>query len=183
MVHGRRDVESQKAKKGTEHGSVIWLSGYQLKALSLRPRRGALLQRATGATRLSDGSVIVADLGEAPLRRFNADGSLATRISRAGSGPGEMQYLAWLFRCGDQFITYDIQGCRISIFNLDGKYQREFRFKVPTGQQVPYTSACSSDRRFAHAGWGRMQPIAGAHRDTVPLWTARAVMSRMGFTT
>src|SRR5690606_5687834 len=94
---------------------------------------GALLQRATGATRLSDGSVIVADLGEAPLRRFNADGSLATRISRAGSGPGEMQYLAWLFRCGDQFITYDIQGYRISIFNLDGKYQREFRFKVPTG--------------------------------------------------
>lgn len=130
----------------------------------------ALLERVTGATRLPDGSILVADLGEAPLRRFNANGSLAERIARMGAGPSEMTYLARMYRCGDAVITYDIEGRRISVFSLDGRYQREFRYAVPDGQQVPYVSACNQAGRFVHLGWGRLRPIAGVHRDTVPVW-------------
>jgi hypothetical protein len=132
----------------------------------------ALLERVTGATRLPNGRILVADLGEAPLRIFNTDGSLAERIARRGAGPGEMIYLAEMYRCGDAVITYDIEGRRISVFSLDGRYQREFRFAVPEGQQIPYISACNQEGRFAHLGWGtRGRLVAGVHRDTVPVWT------------
>jgi hypothetical protein len=133
-------------------------------------RVDALLERVTGATRLPDGSILVADLGEAPLRRFTADGRLAERIARKGSGPAEMTYLAWMYRCGDAVITYDIDGRRISVFSLDGRYQREFRYAVPEGQQAPYISACNQEGRFAHLGWGTLRGVAGVHRDTVPVW-------------
>lgn len=134
-------------------------------------RPEALLARITGASRLPDGSIVVADLGDAPLRRFRADGSLDARLARKGAGPGEMDYLARLFRCGNELITYDIEGRRISVFSLEGTYLREFRFAVPDGQQVPYISACNAEGRFAHLGWGAMRPQAGTHRDTVPVWT------------
>jgi sugar lactone lactonase YvrE len=131
----------------------------------------ALLERVTGASVLPDGRILIADLGESPLRIFNSDGSLATRIARAGSGPGEINYLARLFRCGDALFSYDIEGRRIIAFSLDGRYQRELRFAVPEGQQAPYISACNPDGRFAHLGWGTLRPQAGMHRDTVPVWT------------
>lgn len=131
----------------------------------------ALLERVTGASRLPDGSILVADLGEAPLRRFGADGALLERTARRGPGPGEMIYLARMFRCGDALFTYDIEGRRISVLSLEGRYLREFRFAVPEGQQVPYISACNQEGRFAHLGWGSLRPIAGTHRDTVPVWT------------
>jgi sugar lactone lactonase YvrE len=131
----------------------------------------ALLEGVTGATRLPDGSILVADLGEAPLRRFNVDGSLAERVARKGAGPGEMIYLARMHRCGDAVITYDIEGYRISVVSLDGRYQREFRYAVPKGQQIPYISACNQEGRFAHLGWGSLRAQAGTHRDTVPVWT------------
>jgi hypothetical protein len=132
----------------------------------------ALLTRITGATRLIDGSILVADLGDAPLRRFNPDGSLAERLARNGAGPGEMLYLAQMFRCGDVLLTYDIDGRRVSLFSLDGRYQREFRFALPSDQQAPYISTCNRDGRFVHLGWGTMRRgLAGIHRDTVPVWT------------
>ena len=115
-------------------------------------RPEALLTRITGATRLPDGSILVADLGDAPMRRFYPDGSLAERLARSGSGPGEMNYLARLFRCGSELLTYDIEGRRVGVFSLDGRYQREFRFALPEGQQAPYISACNGDGRFAHLG-------------------------------
>lgn len=134
-------------------------------------RPEALLTRVTGATRLADGRIIVADLGETPLRIFRADASLESRIARNGAGPGEITYLATLFRCGDEILTYDIDGRRISVFSLDGAYQREFRFALPVGQQTPYISACNATGRFAHLGWGNLaRRQAGTHRDTVPVW-------------
>jgi hypothetical protein len=128
------------------------------------------LARVTGATRLDDGSLIVADLGETPLALYGADGRLVRRLARKGGGPGEFEYLAKMWRCGDAIFTYDIEGHRISEFALDGSYRRAFRFAVPTGQQVPYASACNASGRFAHLGWGAAPRVAGYHRDTVPLW-------------
>lgn len=132
---------------------------------------GVIFERITGATQLPDGSLLVADLGDAPLRLFGADGRFARNVARKGAGPGEMEYLARLFRCGDAIYTYDIDGYRISEYSTDASYLRTFRFAVPANQQVPYVSACDASGRFLHLGWGaRGVPKAGYHRDTVPVW-------------
>jgi hypothetical protein len=130
-------------------------------------------ERLTGATRLPDGSVLAGDLGSAPLRIFGTDGKLVRTVAREGKGPGEITYLARLFRCGDAIISYDINGRRLIRWAFDGTLVREFRFAVPEGQQIPYTSACNATGRFAHVGWGaRTELKAGYHRDTVAVWRA-----------
>lgn len=130
-----------------------------------------VFERITGATQLPDGSLLVADLGDAPLRLFDADGRFARNVARKGAGPGEMEYLARLYRCGDAIYTYDIDGYRISEYSTDAVYKRTFRFEVPATQTVPYVSACNATGRFVHLGWGaRGVPKAGYHRDTVPVW-------------
>lgn len=131
-------------------------------------------ERITGATRRADGQLIVADLGEAPLQLFGTDGALLRRIARKGSGPGEFEYLAWMWRCGDALFSYDIDGHRVSEFSLDGEYRRGFRFLVPEGQIVPYLSACDARGRFGHIGWASAPRVAGVHRDTVPVWMTAA---------
>jgi hypothetical protein len=131
----------------------------------------ATFERITGATRLADGSLLVADLGDWPLKLYGADGKFVRRVARKGTGPGEIEYLARLYRCGDRLFTQDIASRRISEFSLDGRYLSDFRFQVLPGQQVPYISACDERGRFAHLGWGALSnPVAGYHRDTVPVW-------------
>jgi hypothetical protein len=132
---------------------------------------GVSFERITGATRLPDGTLLVADLGEAPLRLFGTDGELLRRVARRGGGPGEMEYIARLFRCGDAIYTYDLDGHRVSQYGLDATYRRMFRFAVPTGQQAPYgVSSCNASGRFVHLGWGSPPRVAGYHRDTVAVW-------------
>ncbi|MBX3133225.1 MAG: hypothetical protein KF689_07565 [Gemmatimonadaceae bacterium] len=130
-------------------------------------------ERLTGATRLPDGRLLATDLGDAPLRRFTADGQYERSLARAGRGPGEIIYPADLFRCGSAIFTHDIDGRRVIEWSMDeGEPLREFRFELPAGQQAPYISACNAKGRFAHLGWGIIaRPTAGAHRDTVPVWT------------
>ncbi len=155
-----------------ESGTKTWSLDSATITIGRDERPEALLTRVTGATRLADGRIIVADLGETPLRIFRADASLESRIARNGAGPGEITYLATLFRCGDEILTYDIDGRRVSVFSLEGTYLREFRFAIPEGRQAPYASACNAAGRFAHLAWGaRSRPQVGTHRDTVPAWT------------
>lgn len=127
-------------------------------------------ERITGATQLPTGQLLVADLGDTPLRLFEPDGRFVRAVAWKGGGPGEMEYLARLWRCGDAIYTYDIDGYRISEYGVDATFRRVFRFAVPDGQQVPYSTACNATGRFAHLGWGNAPRVAGYHRDTVAIW-------------
>lgn len=133
----------------------------------------ALLNEVVSATRLADGSVLVSDRGEFAFKIFGPDGTHRKSYARHGSGPGEVRYLGWMLRCGDRLYSYDIQeGHRVTVFQLDGRYLRDFRFRTPAGQQVPYRSACNADGRFAHLGWDALTNVRGGlHRSNVPVWT------------
>lgn len=136
----------------------------------------ALLQVIVFATRLPDGSILVGDRGEFALKQFDASGRFRRAFARNGSGPGEVRYLGRMFRCGDMVLTYDIQeGHLMSVFNLDGRFERSFRWRTPPEQRVPYASACNAAGDFVHVGWpgsGSMRP--GVHRTRVPVWMSRA---------
>ncbi|MBC8088219.1 MAG: hypothetical protein H7Z40_13205 [Phycisphaerae bacterium] len=129
-----------------------------------------------GATRLPDGRIVVGDRGAFSIRVFAADGKLVKRLGPKGAGPGEFQYLAHLWRCGDEIFVYDIQnGYRISVFSLDLSYKREFRFGGPD-LNSPYSSAtaCNGNKQFVHHGWDKSPPSDGVVRKNVPFWISRA---------
>jgi hypothetical protein len=135
-----------------------------------------LLQTVVGATRLPDGSILVGDRGDFALRFFSATGVPLRSVARRGSGPGEVRYLARLFRCGDSVFTYDIgEGQRVSVFTLAGNFVRAFRFGAPQAARSPYKSACNRKGEFVHLGWERQRDIrGGVFRSMVPVWTSRA---------
>jgi len=125
-----------------------------------------------GATRLPDGRIIVGDRAAFALRLFTADGKSLRNFGRKGSGPGEIEYLLSLLRCGDSLLTRDVaSGHRVSVFSLDGRYVRSFRFGSPQGGSSPYRSVCNGNREFAHYGWENMKDVkSGVYRQRVPFW-------------
>jgi hypothetical protein len=135
-----------------------------------------ILQTVVGATRLSDGSILVGDRGEFALRIFGPTGTLLRSLGRKGSGPGEVRYLARMWRCGDSIYTYDIgEAQRVSVFTLAGQYVRTFRFGTPQVAQSPYMSACNRSGEFVHLGWEQQRDMkGGVFRAVVPVWTSRA---------
>lgn len=135
----------------------------------------AVLQVIVFATQLANGSIIVGDRGEFALKFFDKSGRFLRAFARKGSGPGEVRYLGRMFRCGDSLYTYDIEeGYRMSVFGLDGRYTRAFRWQAPIGQTVPYVSACNPSGEFIHVGWPALTAArSGIHRARVPVWMSR----------
>lgn len=135
-----------------------------------------ILQVVVGATRLPDGSLLIGDRADYALRFFSPTGSPLRSFGRHGSGPGELRYLARLFRCGDSVYTYDIgEGHRVSVFTLRGTFVRAFRFGTPQAAQSPYQSACNRHGEFVHLGWEQQRDMkGGVFRSVVPVWTSRA---------
>ncbi len=129
------------------------------------------LAMVTGASRLPDGDILVSDVNDYGLLRFNSDGHLKARVGRKGAGPGEIEYAARLFRCGDSLLVNDIANRRISVFTTDVMHVRAFTFGVETAGRMPYQSACNSRGTFIHYGWENPRDIReGAYRKNVDFW-------------
>lgn len=130
-----------------------------------------MLAVVVGATRLPNGGLLVGDRGSFALRLFSADGKPLRSFGRKGAGPGEIGYLATLLRCGDSLVTVDIEGRRTSVFSLDGRYVRSFRFGSPQAGRPPYRTACNRGGVFTHYGWEVMSDAKdGIFRPSVPFW-------------
>ena len=129
----------------------------------------------SGATRLPNGNVLVADRGEFSMHIYSPAGKEVKKFGRSGSGPGEFKYLARLYRCGSSVLAYDIDGSLISVFALDATLTRSFRFSTKVGNGIPYASACNKDGVFLHFGWEQHGEIkTGVYRARVPLWLSSA---------
>lgn len=91
--------------------------------------------RITSALRLSDGRIVVSDLGSRQVRIFGSNGQLLHVSGRQGSGPGEYQAPWWLARASaDTIIVYDYQLRRISVLDPDGTLVRNLSL---AGSEVP----------------------------------------------
>jgi len=136
-----------------------------------------------GATRLPDGRVLVGDRADFSLLEFSSAGKLLRSFGRRGAGPGEFQRLYGLLRCGDSVVTRDQSGNRESIFSLDGRYVRSFRFGSPQPGRSASRTACNLEGMFAHVGLEH--PTPESHRPSVPFWISgpdsvvRTVLGRL----
>jgi hypothetical protein len=137
---------------------------------------GDTFETAVSSTRLPDGRILVGDRGAYALRMFSPDGAPLKRFARKGKGPGEIDYLVRMLRCGDSIVTVDAEARKVSVFTLEGVYQRVFRFGGPSsGDPGPYTSTCNPRGEFVHYGWVPRSSIkSGVFRAMVSLWTSRA---------
>ena len=83
--------------------------------------------QVTGAARLSDGTIVVANSGTQQLRFYAADGSLERSVGRKGGGPGEFQMLMTLRALpGDSLLAFDAMNRRMSLFDAAGHHVRDF---------------------------------------------------------
>lgn len=83
--------------------------------------------QVSAATRLSDGTIVVANSGTQQLRYYGPDGALVRSVGRKGGGPGEFQMLVAALRLpGDSLLTVDGMNRRMSLFDPSGRHVRDF---------------------------------------------------------
>lgn len=78
--------------------------------------------RVAGATRLRDGSVVVADGQALTLRRFDAAGAFLRAIGQRGEGPGDLRWIDWVKGiAGDSILVWDTSLQRLTVFTAQGR--------------------------------------------------------------
>jgi hypothetical protein len=83
------------------------------------------LFRVSGATRLSDGRIVLANSGSNELRWFDSHGGFLRSAGGSGGGPGEFLAMSGLLRlAGDSILAADFRQRRGSIYDPDGEFVR-----------------------------------------------------------
>lgn len=88
----------------------------------------------TISARLPNGDLLVADAGSKELRVFR-EGSLAARLSRQGSGPGELQDIQRISLVHDTIIAMALPMVSrdVNIYTAEGGFLARFRPRPPVG--------------------------------------------------
>jgi hypothetical protein len=114
-----------------------------------------LFARVTGATRLGDGTIVVADGDDNALHYFSAEGKPLRTAGRTGTGPGEFRHLTWLGRCGsDSLHVWDMVLGRMAVYAANGAFVRQYTIPADTVRALKpqMTLACSSHGTLAWQG-------------------------------
>jgi hypothetical protein len=140
------------------------------------PTGDVRLGETVHVTRLPDGGVLVSDRDLHALRFFDAQGTFVRAVGRKGTGPGEFEYIATAWRCGDSLFVQEIAASRMSVHALDGSLVRAMPAVEFAGGSPSFHSACNAVGTFVHHGWYPFREDApvGRQRATVPVWLASA---------
>jgi hypothetical protein len=83
------------------------------------------IQYTSGALRLSDGRIVVADDGTRELRYFDPQGNHVRTVGGRGGGPGEFQRLRTIARLkADTIFAWDLIQSRGTLFSPEGDVVR-----------------------------------------------------------
>lgn len=81
--------------------------------------------RVVGGTRLSDGTIVVADDGDDELRLFSPEGEHLRTLGGPGEGPGEFIRLGRVTALpGDSILAYETWPPKLTVFGPDGGVAR-----------------------------------------------------------
>ena len=107
------------------------------------------LHRVSGAVRLSDGTLVIANGGSRQLLRYDRHANFLGATGAQGEGPGEFQALTWVGRMrGDSIVTWDRGLNRITIFTPAGVYARDFRPTLTENPMSLEVKGALSNGRF-----------------------------------
>jgi hypothetical protein len=127
-----------------------------------------------GVTRLSDGTIVVANAGTQQLRYYAADGSLRHSVGRKGGGPGEFAMLLTMLGVpGDSVLAFDAMNRRLSLFDAAGRHVRDFG-RTDAANPVPLLvlgrlddGTYAAQQPNMRIGPAMLQRQAGPARDSV----------------
>ena len=116
-----------------------------------------MLAGAIDATKLSDGRIVVANVGTQELRVFDPAGVYLATWGGQGEGPGEFTGL-WQIEPwpGDSIVAWSAPRLGISVFDARGTYARTFR--------LVHDEATSPMQQFWPQSTTRDGAILAAHR-------------------
>ncbi len=141
----------------------------------------SVLHRVFGATRLTDGTIVLVNGGSHEVRFFGPDGRFVRASGRNGQGPGEFSdafYIHWL--PGDTLYVGDYRPFQFLVFGPDGRWVRTVR-PSPLYPNTPGTMNVLRDGRMMLGAEERFdRDETGAFRErtmTVMLHTADGILS------
>ncbi len=152
--------ERHASPDGTSSWSIDTVPSLDL--IGTDPSGDLVFGSAAGATRLSDGTIVIADGLEKRLRFFDETGSQSTVVGREGEGPGEFSHIEWLGRCGgDTLFVWDSDLSRLTVVDALGNVARSYRLPDDPTAAAPTMVNCSRQGVFAFLGtpanMGRLQ--------------------------
>ncbi len=96
------------------------------------------LGQVTGAVRLRDGALAVANAATNEIRFFNPDGTHRSTTGRTGAGPGEFQVIVGMWRSrADSLVVLDMAIQRLTVLASDGQYSHSFSLGGMGGAMMP----------------------------------------------
>ena len=91
-----------------------------------------MLHRVSGVTRLSDGSIAIADDGSSEVRLFDSAGAHRGTMGGRGDGPGEFHNPRGIWALpGDTLWVGDYRPWRFNVFSADGRWVRAVPLNPP----------------------------------------------------
>lgn len=92
------------------------------------------LYRAFDGVRMSDGRIVVANVGTNELRVYDSEGRFVKSVGGEGGGPGEFKSIAFVdVFDGDSLVTFDWNNNRSQVFDPQVEFVRSLRFD-PAGE-------------------------------------------------
>ena len=133
------------------------------------------LSEVMGATRLSDGRVVIVDHFAQGLRVFSPSGEYLASVGGKGEGPGEYEYVRGMGPCaGDSVVVFDLYWDE-KIYDENLQLLEERSPVIPGLEGSAYDFACEPSGYVVATGWGDFEDQfrAGYHVATAPVVLVR----------
>ena len=182
IVQDSAGVELVRHGPLADYGRPVFPAEYILTIGDMEGPPEMLFAEVAGVELLDDGTVAVLDREAADVRVYSPDGSFIRRISRRGSGPGEISGDATIAMVGvgvGRLLVPDAINQTVSIFDRDGGLIESHRWDILQAYMPEWRAA--SDTTLAVHLWSASAPwhvlahrsVAGALLDTLAVFAVR----------
>ena len=182
IVQDSAGVEIVRHGPLAAYGRPVYPAEYILAIGDMEGPPEMLFAEVAGVELLDDGTVAVLDREAAEVRQFSPDGSFLRRISRRGSGPGEISGDATIAMVGigsGRLLVPDALNQAVSVFDRDGNLLESHRWDIMQAYMPEWRAA--NDSTLAVHLWSATAPwhvlahrsVTGTLLDTLAVYAVR----------